>query len=191
MSQDRKSVKIHQILHIYLYLLKPQSHMAASKELQRLFWLNLRETWINRSKEHKNPSFSHGRILIFKHGATWELTEVRRCIRNQEWKRGFGTKWSRQDDRRVERIMWGEGKEPELWSLLSKIHRRCSDFVFSRSCGWTRWTVGSRFWSTQHRQADRQGGWELLAGRQRRAGFGADVDQALAGLEAGQGFRAR
>lgn len=32
---------------------------------------------------------------------------------------------------------------------------------------------------------------ELLAGRERRAWFGTDVDQTLAGFEAGQGLGAR
>lgn len=51
-----------------------------------------------------------------------------------------------------------------------------------------------RVWSTQHHQADGLGAKSLvglLTGRERGAWFSADVDQTLAGLEAGQGLGAR
>lgn len=71
--------------------------------------------------------------------------------------------------------------------------------LFSWSCGWSR-GLGKRGFRRVHgqRSITRQTGWgslsvvalELLAGSECRAGFSADVDQTLTGLEAGQGLGA-
>lgn len=84
---------------------------------------------------------------------------------------------------RVERI---RRREEEKTRLQTASRRRFS-------CGLRRAVdgVGGGLGRTQHHQADGLGGWvgvggsSLLAGGQRRAGFGAEVDQTLVGLEAG------